>query len=141
MPSDWTADGMSFNETSSFLDALSGQNSQVYQGHDGVPHYGSNSLLVRERDPEKFKPKKAAKINCRIFKLSSNDDLEEYKLTVSKVYSASMQNSARIVAIDRRFDPETKNWIIYLEWMEFYTYDSPVRVSPPVALRVKDKKD
>lgn len=89
----------------------------VFPGHSGLPFRGEVPDL-KEDDPEHKQPQVGAKAHVAIYDLSDVKQLSQYE----KVMQLCAQRFAAVSAEERVYDPESKNWRIFLRWCEYYSY-------------------
>jgi hypothetical protein len=89
----------------------------VFPGHNGMPYRGRSPFL-REDDPEHVQPREAFQVHVQIFDLSVEEDLKYY----SEVWQTVANGLAFISADERQYDPDKKNWRVFLRWGIPYTY-------------------
>ncbi len=95
-------------------------------GIDGIPHRtrGPGTRFYKKDDPEHLQPQQGGQVRCRVFEVTNNEDRIDYEQTVSKIYTMAMGGKAKITSIDRQFCPDKSGWLIFIEWIEYFTYDS-----------------
>lgn len=87
-------------------------------GSAGYPFRGKNPPLTTEEEYLKLQP--TGKFRSRLFFLSKEKDLRDYSLIRDK----AVNGLYAIVDRDRQWDEESKNYRIYLEWVEI-AYELP----------------
>ena len=45
-------------------------------------------------------------------------------MVTSLAYSMAKQGKAVITSVERQFSQRTGSWLVFLEWIELFTYDS-----------------
>ena len=100
-----------------------GQPYQVFHGAGDIPHRATGVRYYKNNDPQHMKPKTAGHVRCAIFDLSSDEQRKQYEATASLAYSFANHGRAAITAIDRQYNQQKGTWLVYLEWIEYYTYD------------------
>lgn len=89
--------------------------------YDGFPYIGE-PYDFKDDDPPEYLPQKKANACVNTFDLSDEDDYEQYRAVLQKI----ADNLAIISEEEKVYDAESKNWRIFLRWVEPY-------YAPPVA--------
>lgn len=106
------------------IDRLGGRDNglNVYPGIDGIQHVAAGVRYFRESDPPKLRPIRGGRVHSHVFNLSG-DGVKEYERVASRAHSMAAAGKAVILCIDRQYDAAAKSWLVYLEWIEYFTYD------------------
>lgn len=109
----------------SFVFSMGGDQDRfnTYQGIDGIPHRAFAARPIKEDDPDRRRPQSAGQVGCETYDVSIPEEKLAYMRTVSRIYSLARQGKAMIVAHERQFIDEKRSWLIFFEWIEFYSYD------------------
>jgi hypothetical protein len=102
------------------LDPSGGQVDQpaVLPGYEGVPFRGPIPN-VKESDPFYRQPQIGSKVHIEILDLSNDEHLERY----SKVSQMVANGFAKMSQERIEYDPDKKNWRVFVRWLEMYAYD------------------
>ena len=92
----------------------------VMPGIDGLPFRGPIPNL-RETDPDHLRPQVGYEAHADILDLSIREDLQYYR----DVFQVIAHGYAIMGAEDRQYDPEKKNWRVFLRWYEQFTHMKP----------------
>lgn len=100
-----------------------GDRFHTFPGRDGVPHRATGVRYYKEDDPAHMQPRSAGRTHCEVFDTGDPRQKERYEMITSLAYSMAKQGKAIITSVDRQFSPRTGSWLIFLEWIELFTYD------------------
>ncbi len=107
---------------------LHNQGLRMFWNRDSLPHVGVTAPMVRDSDPDSVKDRHmrtAAKVGCRMFRISGDEDgQKEYAKFMSDLKTAHENDWAVITCLDRRWDEKTGEMVIFVEWMEPFTFDT-----------------
>jgi len=95
--------------------------SQGYE-YEGLPYVGTPYDL-KDKDPDDQKPQLAHKGQVAILDLSQEDDLQQYRHIVQRLADGKALHSAE----ERVYDPESKNWRVFIRWLEPF-YEPPANI-------------
>ena len=73
---------------------------------------------LREDDPEHKQPKIGYETHVTVYDLSNPEHLDHYE----KVWQMAANSTVIISAEERTYDPDTKNWRVFLRWALAYAY-------------------
>ena len=107
---------------------------KIFSGMDDVPFVAKGPALLNNQEMA-VRKQRGGKIHCEIFNLSDPDSCTAYSQKMSLVYSSACAGKAVISSIDRRFVESKCSWMIYLEWIEIFDYNS--REDEPVVKRLE----
>ena len=96
----------------------------TFPGMDGVPHRATGVRYYKNKDPAHLQPNSAGRVHCEIFDISDPAQKERYELVSSLAYSMAKQGKAIVTSVDRQFNQQAGSWLIFLEWVELFTYDT-----------------
>jgi hypothetical protein len=89
----------------------------VLPGYNGVPHRGPVPDL-KAFDAEKNLPQYGVEVRVDILELNKKEDLKRY----NEIMQVVGNGFADISAEERVYDPEIKNWRIFLRWGVSFTH-------------------
>lgn len=98
-------------------------NFRTLPGINGIPHRSSGIRYYKNDDPAHLQPQAAGQVRCEMFNMSVPEEKLAYQVVCTRVHSMSRQGKATMTAIERNFDATTGAMLIYLEWIEEFTYD------------------
>lgn len=87
-------------------------------GFAGLPYHG-RPYNLKEEDPVELQPKIAGAAFVDILDLAKVEDLERYR----KIIQLTIKGCVSISVNERKYDEETKNWRVFLQWVYCYTYN------------------
>jgi hypothetical protein len=90
----------------------------ILPGFQGVPYRGMIPDLKTE-DPDHIQPQIGQKVHIEVLDLSKDPDLERYRIVSQMVANGF----AVISKEDVRFVEESKNWRVFIRWLELFAYD------------------
>jgi len=109
----WDIDGK-------LIDPSNGQRDMpaILPGMDGLPFRGHVPDLKND-DPDHMQPKQGVRAHVEILDMSDEKDRKR----MADIYTMYSNGHAVISAEDREYDPETKNWRVFLRWADLYVYN------------------
>jgi hypothetical protein len=90
----------------------------VFPGFEGLPFRG----IVPDRkelDPEKLQPQQGVRAHVEILDMA----VEEDRKRMEDIYTTVANGHAIISAEEREYDPDKKNWRVFLRWADLYMYN------------------
>ena len=95
----------------------------TYPGMDGIPHRAKGVRLYRKDDPARSQPQPGGQVRCMLFDISKPEEKQAYEKQASRIFTMAQQGKAVFCAIERNFDSGSGSMKVYVEWIEYYTYD------------------
>ena len=101
-------------------DPSNGQHSMdpKFPGVDGLPFRGHVPDLKTD-DPQHMQPKQGAHVHVEILEMHKDEDRKR----METVYNLVANGTAVISAEEREYDPEQKNWRVFLRWADMFVYN------------------
>ena len=90
----------------------------TFPGWEGLPFKGPAPDL-KEDDPHYVQPQVGMKVHVETLDLSKPKELKKYRELCQTVGNGYAQISKE----DMRYDEDTKNWRVFIRWLELFTYD------------------
>lgn len=105
------------------LDPSAGQrnNPPVFPGYEGIPFRGAVPDLKQD-DPQHAQPQIGAKVRIDVLDMADNEDRNR----LAAIGQLAANGYAVVSKEDIKYDPDTKNWRVFIRWAELYAYN-PVR--------------
>ena len=97
----------------------------IWPGWEGFPFRGDKVSFLKEGDSESRQPQISYEPFVWILDLSNEKDLRDYQ----DVYQLVVNNAAVISAEERQYDPDKKNWRVFLRWALVYAH-MPKEMAP-----------
>jgi len=118
----------------SFVYSLGNESDDAFrtmQGIGGVPHRAPKRgvRMYKDDDPEHMRPQPGGQVSCAMFDIGNPNDRIAYEKTASRVFSMQQHGKAALFSVERVFDASKGSWIIYYEWVEYFTYDPTTKKS------------
>ena len=89
----------------------------TYPAWEGLPFRGKIPDL-REDDPDYKQPQIGSEAHVTVYDLSNPEHLEHYQ----KVWQLIANGTAMLSAEERVYDPEIKNWRVFMRWADSFTF-------------------
>jgi hypothetical protein len=93
----------------------------IWPGIDGaIPHRGFTQPDLKEHEAANLPM--GAQVYVRQYDLSDETQLRNYEKVCSAVKTHAMAGRMQFTCVDRHWNTEKNCMVIYLEWIEYFTY-------------------